>query len=52
MRKIENDLDLFQKEITDANFVILNKNITDKMKWILEIIWKCVMNMKLSVIIS
>lgn len=32
MRKIENDLDLFQKEITDANFVILNKNITDKMK--------------------
>ena len=32
MRKIEDDLDLFQKEITDANFVILNKNITDKMK--------------------
>ena len=30
--KIEDDLDLFQKEITDANFVILNKNITDKMK--------------------
>ncbi|MCF2673026.1 Na/Pi cotransporter family protein [Fusobacterium varium] len=32
MRKVEDDLDLFQKEITDANFVILNKNITDKMK--------------------
>lgn len=32
MGKIENDLDLFQKEITDANFVILNKNISDKMK--------------------
>lgn len=33
MRKIEDDLDLYQKEITTANFIILNnKNITDNLK--------------------
>lgn len=33
MRKIEDDLDIYQKEITTANFIILNnKNITDNLK--------------------
>ena len=33
LRKIEDDLDLYQKEITDANFVILNnKDINDSLR--------------------
>lgn len=32
MRKIEDDLDIYQKEITTANFIILNKDITEKLK--------------------
>lgn len=33
MREIEDDLDIYQKEITTANFIILNnKNITDNLK--------------------
>ena len=33
MRKIEDDLDIYKKEITTANFIILNnKNITDNLK--------------------
>ena len=33
MRKIEDDFDIYQKEITTANFIILNdKNITDNLK--------------------
>ena len=32
LRKIEENLDIYQKELTDANFVILNKDITERMK--------------------
>lgn len=32
LRKIEEKLDIYQKELTDANFVILNKDITEHMK--------------------
>ncbi|WP_300358518.1 Na/Pi cotransporter family protein [Fusobacterium sp.] len=32
LQKIENDLDLYQKEISDVNFLILNKDLTDSMR--------------------
>ena len=32
LQKIENDLDLYQKEVTDVNFLILNKDLTDSMR--------------------
>ena len=32
LQKIEDDLDLFQKEVTDVNFLILNKDLTDSMR--------------------
>ena len=32
LQKIEDDLDLYQKEITDVNFLILNKDLTDSMR--------------------
>lgn len=32
LQKIESDLDLYEKEIKDVNFLILNKDLTDSMK--------------------
>ena len=32
LQQIEFDLDLYQKEIADVNFLILNKNLTDNMR--------------------
>lgn len=32
LQKIEDNLDLYQKEITDVNFLILNKDLTDSMR--------------------
>ena len=32
LQKIENDLDLYQKEVTNVNFLILNKDLTDSMR--------------------
>lgn len=32
LQKLENDLDLYQKEVTDVNFLILNKDLTDSMR--------------------
>ena len=32
LQKIEDDLDLYQKEISDVNFLILNKDLTDSMR--------------------
>ena len=32
LQKMEDNLDLYQKEITDVNFLILNKDLTDSMR--------------------
>ncbi len=32
LQKIEDDLDLYQKEVTDVNFLILNKDLTDSLR--------------------